>query len=139
MQVKDVMTSDPDVLPVDATIQEAALFMKENEYGSALVYDGGHLVGIVTDRDIAVRAVASGLPGSDTLSKILTRNVFYCFQDDDIDAALDKLRRQSVQRLVVLDNYDNKKLVGIISIADIAEQYYSLRPVKSLIDIHRRY
>lgn len=121
MHVKDVMTGKPEYLSADATIREAAMRMKDDNRGFTPIAGRDKLVGIVTDRDIAVRAMASGKSPDDKVSSILTSQVFYCYQDDDINKVLQYMQDQEVQRLVVLNNEKNKDFVGVVSLSDIAD------------------
>lgn len=121
MHVKDVMTGKPEYLNADATIREAAMRMKNDDRGFTPVSGRDKLVGIVTDRDIAVRAMAEGKSPDDKISSILTGQVFYCYEDDDINKVLQDMQDQEVQRLVVLNNEKNKDFVGVVSLSDIAD------------------
>ena len=119
MQIREVMTHGVEVVGPDATLQEAARTMERLDIGSVPVCDGERLVGMLTDRDITVRATAEGRdPASTPVRDIMTQDVLYCFEDDDIQAAAETMQRAQIRRLVVLDR--SKRLVGFVSLGDLA-------------------
>jgi CBS domain-containing protein len=119
MQLKDVMTRDIEVIHPNATIEEAAAKMDMLDVGPLPVCDGNRLVGMVTDRDITVRATAAGKdPRATQVREVMTDNVVYCFDDDDTNEAARLMEEQQIRRLVVLDR--DKRLVGIVSLGDLA-------------------
>ncbi|MHC4575263.1 MAG: CBS domain-containing protein [Planctomycetota bacterium] len=119
MQVKEIMTCDLETIDCDSTLREAARKMKLLEVGALPVWEGGNLVGVITDRDIAVRAVAEGKATSRTsVGEIMTPEVFHCCEDDDVHEAARMMEDKSIHRLLVL-NRDNKP-VGFVSLADFA-------------------
>src|SRR5438105_12478457 len=88
MQVREIMTRNVEVVSPDATVQDAAQKMRELDAGPLPVCDGDHLVGMITDRDIAVRAVADGYdPWTTRVRDVMTPEVISCFEDDDIAKA----------------------------------------------------
>jgi CBS domain-containing protein len=120
MQVKDVMTIDVECISPDTTLREAAQKMKELDIGSLPICgDDDRLAGIVTDRDITVRAVAEGLdPSRAQVGDIMTPNIIYCFEDQDISDAAHMMEQNQIRRLVVLNR--DKRLVGFLSLGDLA-------------------
>jgi CBS domain-containing protein len=119
MQIKDVMTRDVQVIGPDATLQEAAGQMKSLDVGPLPVCDGRRLVGMVTDRDVTVRAIAEGQdPKATRVSDVMTPDIIYCFEDQDVQEAARIMEQQQIRRLVVLDR--SKNLVGIVSLGDLA-------------------
>lgn len=122
MQVKQFMSGRPEYLSADATIREAAMRMSDEDRGFTPVADGDKLVGVLTDRDIALRSMAVGVTPEDRVSSILTNKVLYCYEDDDIKSVLKNMRDQQVQRLLVLDNEADKDFVGVVTLSDIADQ-----------------
>ncbi len=119
MQLKDVMTRDVEVVHPNATLEEAAAKMDSLDIGPLPVCDGNRLVGMVTDRDITVRATAAGKdPRTTQVRDVMTDNVVYCFDDDDTNEAARLMEEQQIRRLVVLDR--DKRLVGIVSLGDLA-------------------
>jgi len=122
MQVREIMTSKPQFVPANTTLEEAARKMRDLDCGFLPVADPREekLSGVVTDRDIAVRAVADGRdPSKTTVADIQSGRVLYCFRNDDIVDAARSMQKQQVHRLVVLDNRENKKICGVVSLGDI--------------------
>lgn len=119
MLVKEIMTKKPFYLDPHTTLQKAAEEMSKHDCGSVPVGDGDRLLGFVTDRDIALRAVAQGWDPTNTeIKDIMTKPIRYCFEDDDITKVIDNMTQNQIRRLVVLNK--NKRLTGVISIGDIA-------------------
>ena len=119
MQVKDVMTRGAECVSPDATLQEAARKMKDLDVGPLPVCDNDRLAGMLTDRDIVVRAVAEGRdPRSARVREAMSEGIDYCFEDDDVGQAAGLMRRRQVRRLAVLNR--DKRLVGIVSLGDLA-------------------
>ena len=122
MRVYEVMTKSAECIEPEATIQDAAGRMRDLDVGSLPVCDDDRIVGYVTDRDIAVRSVAEGHdPRAEQVRDIMTSGVTYCYDDQDIREAADLMRENQVRRLPVL-NRSNKRLVGIVSLGDLATQ-----------------
>jgi CBS domain-containing protein len=119
MRVRDVMTRNvKSVAPEDA-IQTAARKMRDLDIGPLPVCDHDHLAGLVTDRDIPIRATADGKdPTRSTVREVMTPDVVYCFEDQDVKDAADALAAHQIRRLIVL-NVD-EALAGIVSMADLA-------------------
>jgi signal-transduction protein with cAMP-binding, CBS, and nucleotidyltransferase domain len=117
--IKDIMCTSPSWLPQTATIQEAAAKMAELDCGFIPVGEKEKLVGIVTDRDIALRATAKGLPPTTKVSEIMTSKVLYCYETDTTSDVVKNMGDNQVRRLVVLSNSSDKKLTGIVSVCDV--------------------
>ena len=116
--VGEKMTRDVRLTRPDETIRVAARVMADIGVGALPVADGDRLVGVVTDRDIAVRAVAEG-KGPDTLvQEVMTPEVKYCFDFEDLELVARNMGDQQVRRLPVVDR--DKRLVGILSLGDVA-------------------
>jgi len=119
MQVKNVMTKGAECISPSTSLQEAASKMKTLNVGSLPVCEGDHLVGMITDRDITVRATAEALPpGLGQVRDVLTPAVVYCFEDQDVKEAARLMTENQIRRLVVLNR--DKRLVGIVSLGDLA-------------------
>jgi CBS domain-containing protein len=119
LQVKDVMTPQAEVISPDATTEEAASLMKTLDIGVLPVCDEEGLVGVLTDRDLVVRVMAATRdPKAVLVGEAMTPSVVYCFEDDDVEHAAAVMAGQQIRRLPVLDR--NRKLVGIVSVGDIA-------------------
>lgn len=122
MQVNEIMTPYCEFVPSDATIQEAARKMQELDCGFIPIGDKakGKLEGVVTDRDITIRAVAQGTdPTKTPVKDVESRGVFYCYESDDIQSAANSMHDQQIYRLVVLDNPNDKQLRGVVTLGDI--------------------
>ncbi|AGK58317.1 hypothetical protein HYPDE_33223 [Hyphomicrobium denitrificans 1NES1] len=118
MQVREVMTQDvPLISPFD-TIGEAAKLMYKLDAGCLPVAEDDRLVGIITDRDIAVRAIAAGRGPETPVGAVMSNGVCYCFEDQDLDEIAANMADIQVRRLPVMDR--DKRLVGILSLGDIA-------------------
>ena len=119
MQLRNVMSSDVEVIRPDATLEEAAKKMKDIDAGSMPVCDGDRLVGMVTDRDITVRATAQGSdPKNMTVKEVMSPDVVYGFDDQDVADAARIMEDKQIRRLLVLNR--EKRLVGIVSLGDLA-------------------
>lgn len=118
MQVREAMTQDVKVVKPDQTIRDAAQLMSECDIGAVPVRDGDRLVGMVTDRDIAVRAVAEGRGPDTRIGDVMSKEVMYCYDDEDLDHVTHNMGNIQVRRLPVVSR--DKRLVGIVSIGDIA-------------------
>ena len=119
--VRDVMTTSVVYLPSEATLAEAARTMREQDIGDVVVADGPELTGVVTDRDIVVRAVAERCdPAATTIGEIVSRDLVTIHPEDTIHSAALLMRDQGVRRILVCDDING--LVGILSIGDLAEQ-----------------
>ena len=122
MKVKDLMTPDARFIPAGSSLREAAKEMKKLDCGFLPIghADGEKLQGVVTDRDIVLRGVANGLdPDAATVEEVKSDKVLYCFKDDDVDPASRSMQQNQVYRLVVLDNKEDKRMCGIISLGDV--------------------
>lgn len=119
MQIREVMSRSVETLGPEATLQEAAQRMRQADVGVMPVARNGEALGVVTDRDIAVRAVAEGLdPSTTTVGQIMTTDVTFCHESDDIADAAATMRQRQIRRLLVLD--DSDRLCGIVSLGDLA-------------------
>lgn len=122
MQVKDVMTKACEYISPDATLMEAAQKMAQMDIGFLPIGSEAKdkLEGVITDRDIVVRAIAKGLdPNEARVGEIESTRVLYCYQDDNLEKAAQSMRDQHVYRLVVVSDPTNKRLCGVISLGDI--------------------
>jgi len=117
-KVRDGMGRDVRLADADQTIAEAARMMAELGVGALPVAEGDRLVGMVTDRDIAVRAVAEGRGPGTPVREVMTPEVKYSFDHEDLELVARTMGDQQVRRLPVVDH--GKRLVGILSLADVA-------------------
>jgi CBS domain-containing protein len=118
MKVNEAMTRDVRVASPDQSIQEAARIMAEIDAGALPVGENDKLVGVLTDRDIAVRAVAQGKDPSTKVRDVMSKEVKYCFEDEDLDHVARNMADIQVRRLPVVSR--DKRLVGIVSLGDVA-------------------
>jgi CBS domain-containing protein len=120
MKVAECMTTDVEVVTPEQPIQQAAQFMLRADAGALPVGDGERLIGMVTDRDIAVRAVAEGRGPDTPVRDVMTEDLVFVYDDDDVESAATKMSDRQVRRLPVLSR-DGDRLVGIVSLGDIAQ------------------
>jgi CBS domain-containing protein len=121
MKVEEVMTPDVVMVGPDATLAEAAQLMKREDIGPLPVCEHGQVFGMLTDRDIAIRAVAEGRDPEDTrVREVMTPDLVCCFADDEVKEAARLMQEAQLRRLLVID--DERHLVGIVSLADIVLQ-----------------
>jgi CBS domain-containing protein len=119
MQLKEFVNSRVETVQSDDTLQRVAEKMKELDVGSLPVCEGGQLVGMITDRDITIRAVAKGSdPAAATVREVMTPEVLCCFENDGVEEAARIMQKNQVRRILVLN--EAKELVGITSLGELA-------------------
>lgn len=118
MKVREAMTRDVRIATPNESIRQAAQAMSEIDAGVLPVGENDRLVGMITDRDIAIRAVAAGKSPRTPISDIMSADVCYCFDDQDIGDVAANMGEIKVRRLPVLNR--DKRLVGILSLGDMA-------------------
>lgn len=127
MHVKDIMSSTVHSVQATDSIARAAQSMGDNDVGFLPVLDGKKIVGVVTDRDIAIRGVGAGVRPADPIELIMTKNASTCSQDRDIEDALQIMASEQVRRLPVCG--DRNDLIGVVALADAAERDIDKREV----------
>ena len=120
MKVSEVMTRDVQTVRPDQTAREAASFMLRADAGSIPVTEGERLIGMITDRDIAVRGVAEGHGPETPVRDLMTNDVVCARVDDDTDDVASRMSEAQVRRLPVID--DQERLCGIVSLGDLSQQ-----------------
>ena len=120
MKVRDVMTRNVQTVQPDQRVQEAASFMLSADTGSIPVTEGDRLIGMITDRDIAVRGVANGCGPDTQVRDLMTDKIVFAREDDDIEDCANKMSQAQVRRLPVLDAQE--RLCGIVSLGDLARE-----------------
>ena len=135
MRVSDCMTRGVETTSPQETIRDAAKMMAECDAGALPVGENDRLVGVITDRDIAIRAVAEGKGPDAKVRDVMSAEVRYCFEDDDVDEVLRNMGELQVRRLPVLSR--DKRLVGIVSLSDLAMNGASATAGEALSDIAR--
>lgn len=135
MRVNECMTRDVMIADPQETIGDAAKMMADCDAGVLPVGENDRLVGVITDRDIAVRGVATGKGPDAKIRDVMSAEVRYCFEDDDINDVLRNMGELQVRRLPVLNR--DKRLVGIVSLSDLATSGQAAGAGKALTDIAR--
>ena len=117
MLVKEAMSRDVKTVGPDEQIQEAARIMLDMDVGALPVGEDDRLVGMITDRDIAIRAVAEGKPPTTKVGDVMSHEVLYCFDDQDLEDIAQNMAEMKIRRMPVVNR--DKRLVGIIALADL--------------------
>ena len=120
MKVSEVMTRDVRTVSPDQTAKEAASFMLSEDAGSMPVSDGDRVIGMITDRDIAVRGVAKGYGPDTPVSELMSSDIICARDDDDIEEVAAKMSKAQVRRMPVVDS--NERLCGIVSLGDLSRE-----------------
>jgi CBS domain-containing protein len=118
VKIADVMTKEAILTNPDHTLRQAARLMSEEDVGALPVAERDRLVGMITDRDIAIRGVAEGLGPETRVRDVMTGQLRYCFEDEDVADVAQTMARLQMRRLAVMNR--DKRLVGIVTLADIA-------------------
>ena len=120
MKIGEIMTSEVEVVHPDDTLQTAARKMRDRDIGFLPVMDGGELIGVLTDRDLVLRAMADGVKLKTMIGRdIVTSPGIYCFDDQDVNDAAQLMQEHQIRRLVILSRHDGSVL-GVISLGDLA-------------------
>jgi len=118
--IADVMSRDVTSVTQDDTIQRAAELMDDLDIGALPVTEGNRLIGMVTDRDITIRATAAGLGPEETLvTEVMSEDICHCFEDQSVDEVMQDMRDMQVRRVPVVSR-DDHTLIGIVALADLA-------------------
>ena len=120
MKIRDFMTTEIETVTADQTAKEAAGFMLRADTGSIPVCDEGKVIGMITDRDIAVRGVAEGLGPQTTVRELMSEDVVCARDDDEVSTVAQRMSEAQVRRLPVLNADGN--LVGIVSLGDLSRE-----------------
>jgi CBS domain-containing protein len=121
VEVREVMTADVVSIPPELTLQDAASIMKTLGVAALPVSDGERLIGVITDRDITLRAIAEGLdPRTTDVGDVMTAEVVCCHEDDEVQRAARLMQREQLRRLLVVDA--GGRLVGIVSLGDVKRE-----------------
>ena len=135
MRIRDIMSKDVQIARPGDTLQEVARRMAEGDFGFMPVADGDTLIGTITDRDIAVRAVAGGTEASASVVEFITRDPWTVRDDEDLKTALDLMGTRQVRRAPVLDKHG--RVVGVVSLGDLATRVKEKYAGEALEDISR--
>lgn len=120
MKVNEVMTREVATVGVDQSAREAANFMLQGDAGSIPVTDGDRLIGMITDRDIAVRGIAQGHGPDTPVRDLMSEGLICARENDDIEEVAMRMSEAQVRRLPVIDESEN--LVGIVSLGDLSRE-----------------
>lgn len=120
MKLNEIMTRVVEVIQPNDTLHAAAKKMRDRDIGFLPVYEGEQLIGVVTDRDLTIRALADGLNAASVLGRdMVTAPAIYCYEDQDVNEAARLMRENRIRRLVVL-NRRGERLVGVVSLGDLS-------------------
>ena len=136
MRIRECMTKNVAIASPSDTICDAALKMADCDAGVLPVGEDDRLVGMITDRDIAIRAVARRLGPDTPIRDVMSKEVLYCFEDEDVRAVAENMGDQQVRRLPVLSR--DKRLVGIVSLGDVAQKAVEEIAGHAIASISRR-
>jgi CBS domain-containing protein len=121
MKLSEIMTRDIVVIQPDDSLQSAAKKMRDRNIGFLPVCDGETLIGVLSDRDITIRALAEGMDVNIMLGRdLMTAPAIYCFEDQDVNEAAKIMEENQIRRLVILSRED-KRIVGVVSLGDLAK------------------
>ena len=119
MKVREAMTSDVSLTSPTQSIREAARLMAEQDIGALPVGENDRLIGIITDRDLACRAIADGVdPNTTQARQVMTQGITWCFEDQSLDDIAQMMEQKQIHHLPVLNS--QKRMVGIVSLSDLA-------------------
>ena len=135
MKVRDIMSRDVQVARPGDTIQTVAGRMAAGDFGFMPVAEGDRLIGTVTDRDLVVRALAGGANGATPVAEVMTRDVEWRHDDEDLKDVLDCMSGKRIRRLPILDR-DNR-LVGVVSLGDLSTRVKEKYAGEALEEISR--
>ncbi len=135
-KLKDLMSSDVKVIDPNMSIRDAAMQMRDGGFGMLPVGENDRMIGAITDRDIAIRAVAEGKDGSTKVRDVMSEGIAWVFEDQSVEEAAKIMSERQVRRLPVVDR--NKRLVGIVALGDFAVERSEIRPAaKALSEISK--
>ena len=136
MKIMEIMTRDPELIDPDTSIRDAAKRMKDEDIGALPVGENDRLIGMVTDRDIAMRGVAEGrAPETTPVRDVMSEKILYCFEDDSVESVLKNMGDNQVRRLPVMSR--EKRLVGVVSLGDLSTRVKERYAGEALEEISR--
>jgi CBS domain-containing protein len=123
MLIKEIMSKKPEFVSPSTPLKKVAEEMTKHDCGFIPVGESDRLVGVITDRDLALRAIAKSKDPDKTQAKeVMTQKVLYCYEEDDIKKATESMGKQQIRRLIVLNNDKDKRMTGVVSLGDIARK-----------------
>ena len=126
-QLKDLMSRDVQVISPDMSIKEAAIKMRDGDFGMMPVGEDDRMIGTLSDRDIVIRAVADGLDADTKVRDVMSEGIAWAYEDDSVEQAAKTMSEWQVRRLPVVDR--DKRLVGIVALGDFAVESSDIQPV----------
>ena len=124
--LKDVMSPDVKVISPDMTIRDAARTMSEGDFGMLPVGEDDRMIGAISDRDIAIRAIGEGKGAATKVREIMSAGIYWAYDDDTVEHAAKLMSEHQVRRLPVVDH--EKRLVGIVALGDFAVDSSDIKP-----------
>ena len=125
-QLKDLMSRDVKVISSDMTIGDAAKKMRDGDFGMMPVGEEDRMIGTISDRDIAIRAVAEGKDGRTKVRDVMSEGIIWVYEDDSVEQAATMMSKHQVRRLPVVNR--DKRLVGIVAPGDVAVESSKIQP-----------
>ena len=125
-KLEDLMSRDVKVISPDMSIREAAKQMRDGDFGMLPVGENDRMIGTISDRDIAIRAVAEGKGADTKVRDVMSDGVAWAYEDNSVEEAVKIMSERQVRRLPVVDR--DKRLVGIVALGDFAVQSSEIRP-----------
>ena len=117
-RLKDLMSRDVQIISPDGTIKEAAQHMRKGNFGMMPVGENDRMIGAISDRDIAIRAVADGKGPTTKVREVMTEGIFWAYEDDSVEVAVKLMSEHQIRRLPIVNAA--KRLVGIVALGDVA-------------------
>lgn len=125
-QLKDLMSRDVKVVGPDVTIADAAKMMRDGDFGMLPVSENDRMIGTISDRDIAIRAVAEGKGADTKVRDVMSEGIAWAYEDDSVEKAAKLMSERQVRRLPVVDR--DKRLIGIVALGDFAVERSQIEP-----------
>ena len=125
-QLKDLMSRDVKVVGPDVTIADAAKMMRDGDFGMLPVSENDRMIGTISDRDIAIRAVAEGKGADTKVRDVMSEGIAWAYEDDSVEKAAKLMSERQVRRLPVVDR--DKRLIGIVALGDFAVERSQIQP-----------
>lgn len=135
MKIRDIMTKNVEPARPEEPVQSVAQRMARGDFGFAPVCEGKKVIGTVTDRDLAIRVLAGGMPATTPVAEVMTREVSYAFAEDRVEEVLEKMSREQIRRLPIVD--ENRELVGVVSLGDLSSKVKERFAGEALEDISK--
>ena len=137
MKIHEIMSREVRTISPDTTLQEAALLMRQADIGALIVNDADCMIGVLTDRDLVIRAMAEGTSIDTPIREVMSDEVLYCYDDEEVDHIAKNMAQNQKRRLPVVNR--DKRLVGIVSLANLAscnKDKISATVLRGVADMH---